>query len=256
MFLNRTLAALAVAGALVLSGCGDDGGDDDARGGQTPGSPTEAATTAGTDAGPEVTPEAFIAEVEAGADSYTTAHVTFTITGLDRTTGTADIDYRTTPASMRQTTHSPLSGTATTITVGDRLYVTGGVGGPPEGMWTVESLSAKARATGVPRTDEQAFLSQVLSYREGITEVEALGEETISGAPAYGYDLTVLRGEVDSLKHSRPREEIEVKVWLDDENRIVRFYLDTGMVISDNVMSDFGKKLKITAPTASKVVGQ
>lgn len=261
MRIRRALGTLALASTLVLVGCSDDDGDGDAEAGAAASdttTPTEDETDEeATDAaeGDEVDIDEFLAEFEEGVEATTTARMTMVMEAQgDEIDIEGDVDYTTNPVSMAMVmSGGPLGGGDIEMRIVDgSVYMN--LGDASQGKFLELSLEQLGAQAGIGDFTEQLDPgAQLETFRQGLTEVEFVGDDEVDGVDAEHYALVVDTTQLDESAAGMP-DDLELDVWLDDENRVIQTTSDLGAMgsITANVF-DFGADVEIEKPAPSEI---
>jgi hypothetical protein len=271
MKLNRSLTALALAGVLVLSGCGDDDKDNgDAKVGESAStsaseSPSESATDEPTDEatdtaeGEEVDKDDFLADMREGVEGFTTAHVTMQVasSGGDMN-GEGDMSLAGDKLAMAMTMEMPaLGGEAEIRLVEGFMYMK--IPGQSGGKFYKLDLSDPSGPLGSLGGLTDAFdpSKSFDTFAEGLTEVTYLGEDDLDGEDLDHYQLTIDTSKVEAFKDlpgaSSLPKRVTYEMWVDDDFRMrgMDMELPTGKTVVR--YTDLGDPVEIEAPPASQV---
>ena len=165
------------------------------------------------------------------------------------------IDFRTTPSSMRLvTTIDAVEGQQTeVILVQDAMYMN--MGQVSQGKYLRMPLTHEdALLTDLSQLDP---VSSFTEYAKAIESVTVAGPENVEGEPLQRYvahvDSAKLLGE--RAETSELPARITHTVWFDAKGRVRRVEVDMGRSgTSTMTYRDWGKKVAVKAPPASKVM--
>jgi lipoprotein LprA len=272
----RTTAAAALATFLLggLSACGDDKKDDadskptifssagasedgsDAEGGGDESSGEEAPAVGASLTKDEITD---LIKESSGAITTARVHMEMDIdTAGQKVRVVADGDMQTKPLAQSMT--MDMGGmTMEMRMVDETMYMKSPMF--PGGKWIrvrlddLGQLGMGALSEGL--TNPMAMAEQ---YSKHITDATYVGEEDVNGAPTRHYRTTI---DVQSLVKEMqipgagavelPKTATQ-DIWIDDEGRTVKMVQDMAPLQTMTMtMSDFGKKVDITAPPAGQV---
>lgn len=264
MKLHRSLTALALAGVLVLSGCGDDdnGGAKvgDSASASVSDSPSETPSQTGSDEGEEVDRADFLADMRAGVEGFTTAHVTMDIAaGAGDMTGEGDMELTGGKLAMAMDMSLPTlgDGKVEMRLVDGFMYMK--MPGQTGGKFIKLDLSDPSGPLGSLGGLTDAFdpSKSFDTFAEGLTKVVALGEDDLDGEDLDHYRLTVDTSKVDAFKGipgaaSIP-ETLEYDMWVDDEFRMRGMEMDLPTGKTSVRYTDLGEPVDIEAPAPSQV---
>lgn len=264
---RSSLTALALAGVLVLAGCGDDDKDNgDAKVGDSASSsasvsPSESSTEDATDSaeGEEVDKDDFLADMREGVEGFTTAHVTMTVaaTGGDMT-GEGDMSLTGDKLAMKMSMEMPaLGGEAEIRLVDGFMYMK--IPGQSGGKFYKLDLSDPSGPLGSLGGLTDAFdpSKSFDTFAEGLTKVTFLGEDDLDGEDLDHYQLTIDSSKVEAFKDlpgaSSLPKTITYDMWVDDDFRMrgMDMQLPTGKTVVR--YTDLGEPVEIEAPPASQV---
>jgi lipoprotein LprG len=263
MNLRGSLAACAVAGVLVLSGCGGDADKDSADAT----APTSGSTTAGTETTPapgsgdapaqgSVDVADFVEDLREGAEKSDSSHAKITIKVAGQTMVTeGDFDNNEGDPVARMSMEIPGAGPAEIRLVDDTFYMNMGqmTGGkfatldiddlPPETARSLEAMDPGA---------------QIDQYAKAITAVDFVGEEKHSGVDTEHYRVTMDAAKLDGLPGGGALPKtVVMELFLDDENRLrgmaMSMKVQGQAMTMESTFSDFGKDVNVEAPPKSEI---
>ncbi|MDP9443389.1 MAG: LppX_LprAFG lipoprotein [Actinomycetota bacterium] len=95
--------------------------------------------------------------------------------------------------------------------------------------------------------------SRSLAALKAITSLERVGEETVDGVETTEYAVTVdtrkaLRAQGVPVPPGQLPDEIDYRLWVDDDDLVRRFSFDLQGVSMQMTFSDWGEPVNITAP--------
>lgn len=262
MNLRRSLAACAVAGVLVLNGCGGDADKDSA---DPTSAPTSASTTTGstsqetTNAAPakgSVDVAEFVEDLREGAEESGSSHAKITIKAAGQTMVTeGDFDNNDGDPVARMSMEIPGAGPVEIRLVDGTFYMN--MGQMTDGKFAkldVDDLPAET-ARSLEAMDPSAQIDQ---YAKAIKAVEFIGEEKHGGIDTEHYrvkmDATKLEGMAGGA--SLPKTVV-MDLFLDDENRLRGLSMNMKVqgqpMTMQGTFSDFGKDVKVEAPAKSEI---
>lgn len=276
MKINKALGALALASVLVLSGCGDDSGNNDetsgdAATGSATTEPTDATTdttsdgaTEGATDGESVDVADFIADLKAGMEGVTTAHMSMemSVSG-QKFTGEGQIDYTSHPPEMAMTMSMPaLSETPVEMRfVGGFFYMNlGATSGNKFVKFSLDDLAELSGAGGLDFTQAMDPNASFEAYEEGVREVTFQGEDELAGVHTRHYKMVIDTAKVSQFK-DLPRsaaaaipKKMVMDVWLDDDNRMTQLKMDLPGTLSMTAkVFDWGQPVDIVKPKPSEI---
>jgi hypothetical protein len=265
---TRLLTALALAGALVLTGCGGDEDGGDAKVGDSASttdseSPAESATPTedetGSLQGEEVDKDEFLADMREGVEGFTSAHVTMKVaaTGGDMT-GEGDMELTDGELAMAMTMDMPaFGGEAEMVLVDAFMYMR--LPGQAGDKFYKLDLSDPSGPLGSLGGLTDAFdpTKSFDVFADGLTRVAYLGEGDLDGENLDHYQLTIDSSKVKELQDlpgaSSVPDEITYEMWVDDEFRMRGMEMDLPTGRTSVRYTDLGEPVDIEAPPASKV---
>jgi len=253
--IKRTLGTLALASTLVLAGCSDDdGGDDASNGDAASGSPTATEDETDEPDGDDDIAE-FLEKFEEGVEATTTARMTMTVTAQgDQIDIEGDVDYTTDPASIAmRLSGGSFGGQEIELRIVDGIVYMN-LGATSQNKFLELSLDQLGAQAGIGDITEQLDPNaQLDTYREGLTEVEFVGDEEVGGVDTEHYFLVVDTTEVEDTPAGTP-ETLELDIWLDDEGRAVQTESDLGALgtVTAKVF-DFGADIEVEKPAPSEI---
>lgn len=261
MRITSSLTTVALAAALVLTSCGDDGDDPAATstGDSVSGEPTGDLST-----GESVDVAGFIADLKSGMEDATTAHMTMEMSAMGQEiTAEGDIDYTAQPPEMAMAMSMPALGSKPVEMrfVDGWFYMNLGPGsGDKFTRFSLEELSGMAGAGGMDLTKAMDPSASFETYEEGLQEVTYEGEDDVDGVSTQRYHLVIDTSKVSQFQNLPPMsagaipETMEMDLWLDDENRMTQMELELGSLMSmtANVFG-WGDPVEIEKPARSEI---
>jgi len=269
MKLQRSLTALAAAGALVLSGCGDDDPEGATIGdsastsvSDSPSeSPSESETPSGSDEGDAVDEAEFLEDMREGVEGFTTAHVTMDIAaGSGDMSGEGDIDMTDGDLAMAMNMSMPAlgDGKVEMRLVEGFMYMK--MPGQSGGKFIKMDLSDPNGPLGDLGGLTGAFdpSKSLDMFGEGLTKVVDLGEGDLDGEELDHYRLTLDTSKVEAFEGLPGTAEvpktIEYVMWVDDEFRMRGMDMDLPTGKTTVRYTDLGDPVDIEAPPASQIM--
>lgn len=269
MKLRRSLTALAVAGVLVLSGCGDD----DDKGGATVGdsasasvsdSPSETPSGSETDAssgeGEEVDKADFLEDMRAGVEGFTTAHVSMDIAAdQGEMSGEGDMELTGGELAMAMDMSLPAlgDGKVEMRLVDGFMYMK--MPGQTGGKFFKLDLTDPSGPLGSLGGLTDAFdpSKSFDTFAEGLSKVVDLGEDDLDGEELQHYRLTVDTSKVEAFEglpsSAGIPKTLEYDMWVDEEFRMRGMDMDLPTGKTTVRYTDLGDPVEIEAPPASQV---
>jgi hypothetical protein len=259
--LTGGLAALALGAA--LSACGADASS---TAGDEP-APSDSSSSASSDAtqatdspseepsaiddGAEVDVAAFVKRLRAGIDRTQQAHLDFTMSGVGgEITGVGDVDYAAQPPNMQMTMKiGPQS--LGMLLVDKVVYVKSSQTGR---KYIKYDLSDPNNPLGSGISDQLDPAASIEGFINAVTSVSSAGSEDVDGRSLDRYDL-----KVDTSKLSNHASaaglppEMDITIWLDDQDRMAKSTMDMGAIQYDATLSDFDTPVELEAPPAVQV---
>ena len=267
MKLERSLTALALAGVLVLSGCGDDKDNGNARVGDSASSsasdsPSVTPSEDETDSseGEEVDKADFLADMREGVDGFTTAHVTMKVASSSGDMdGEGDMEMSGDKLAMAMTMSIPAlgGGDAEVRLVDGFMYMK--MPGETGGKFIKLDLSDPSGPLASLGSLTDAFdpSKSFDMFAEGLTRVVDLGEDDLDGEDLDHYRLTVDTSKVEAFKGlpgaSSIPKTLEYDIWVDDDFRMRGMDMDLPTGDTSVRYTDLGEPVDIEAPPASQV---
>lgn len=266
----RLSAAACIAAALIVTGCSSstNGAPRTATAPGAGSAATGAATTGSQPATASPAPDAahLGARMLAAVDTLTSLHMTIGGTAVDGSGDAAMSHGKTTASDMTIDT----AGIQVEVrTIGGKTWVklppAQRASGKP---WTLVSATStnpaiRAMASSMQTTQSMTSLSSFLALVRATTKFQVVGADTVNGAPATHYALTVDLTKVDfpgnlgqAIKQAHI-SAVPVDLWTDGHDRPVQVREDIsagGQSITIQIgMSDFDKPVTISAPPSDQV---
>lgn len=283
----RTSAALLVASALLLAGCGDDGKDGDAEPkGDASSASSSDATTDPSDATDSATDASDASDASDGgqgsATTLTTANFYDEIIKAQQDAGSYRSQSTTSTAGMK----SLLEGEATyvdgellghaksaagnpqqieTVVAGGVLYIQAEGMGVPAGKWlAIDSNDPEQADSPLAGLAAVADPERALEAMGELDSLELVGPETVDGVRASHYKATMSTdnyAEVLGLPADAAEllpAQLPFDMWIDDENRPVKFILEFEIEgnrsKSEQTYFDYGADIDVQVPPAGSTV--
>jgi hypothetical protein len=258
--LTGTLAAL-VLGA-TLSGCGSD--DPQAGEGPTPVADPSSSTVAEpsdsptaedpekVDEGSQVDVARFARRLRAGIARTHYAHLDFTMSGAGgEMTGAGDVDYTAKPPNMEMSMEIGPQ-TVGMLLVDRVMYVQSSQLGD---KYLQYDLGDPANPLGAGLSDQLDPAGSIEAFTRALSSVTSGGKEDLGGRTLDQYVLTVDTSRLaDQAAAAGLPAEIQVVVWLDDQDRMAKTSMAMGPIQYDATISDFDTEVELHAPPAGQVV--
>jgi len=268
MKLQRSLTALAVAGVLVLSGCGDDddgefnvGDSASTSVSDSPSeSPSESETDSSSDEGDDVDLADFLDDMREGVEGFTTAHVTMDVAAdQGDMSGEGDIELTDGNLAMAMDMSMPAlgDGKVEMRLVDGFMYMK--MPGQSGGKFIKMDLSDPSGPLGNLGGLTDAFdpSKSFDTFAEGLTKVVDLGEDDLDGEELDHYRLTIDTSKVEAFEGLPGSAGIpatmEYEMWVDDDFRMRGMDMDLPTGRTTVRYTDLGAPVDIEAPPASQV---
>jgi len=266
---RRPLAALGLAGVLLLSAC---------SGGGTPSVASSSSPTASASpyaaptysAGQKLSRDQMLSLLPALYSHLTTAHLDLSSNGngSGATTLTADADFSTTPAEVSGQMLMALMPTPKPIVLilsGGTLYLN--ISGITGAQFIVATFPQISAVPGVDLLEAMDPKSAFSMFSPAISGGVYVGRETVDGVQADHYtveldsaaalksDPLLFRGAPPDVVtqftkvKTRPYEDI----WVDGQGNIVQVVTTLDEVTSTLTLSSFGEPVSVTAPSPSQI---
>jgi LppX/LprAFG-like lipoprotein len=265
---RRTIAALALAPLLLIgvAACGDDSGG---SGSDAKDPAAGSAVLASLQKGDTVDPDKFVDTVSDGVKKSTTAHLEMKVSsGAELATdASGDLDYTTTPPSMKMTMKVPMAGESDMILSDGIFYMK--IGSMSGGKyWKIDPSEKGGMLDGMgldKMLDQSDPLGSLESLKSGIDKVTFEGNEQVGDRDLDHYKLTIdMQAVLTSLGSKLPAgstdampKSVTYDLWLDDQDRFAQMkmaYPLMGQQFSmEMVVDDWGKDVSIEAPPADEV---
>ena len=259
--LTGALGALALA--VTLTACGsDDSTPAEAQDPATTATPSTATDGSSPseatdepspiDEGAQVDVDAFVDRLQAGIDKTKYAHIDFTMGGGGgEMKGAGDVDYTRKPPNMQMSMEMGPQ-TIGMLLVDGFMYIQSSQAG---GKYIKYDLSDPSNPLGAGLADQLDPAGSIETFTKALSSVTSSGSEDVDGRSLDRYLLTVdttqLGGQTDTT--GLPAE-MQITVWLDDEDRMAKTSMGMGAVQYDASLSDFDKTVDLEAPPKDQVV--
>lgn len=263
---TRLAAGLCVA--LLITGLGACGGDEEEASGDQGSSSAE--TSAATPApspedesaaeGDEIDPAAFGEDLSAGLEALTTARTSMEITGQATLSMEGVVDYTGKTPAMRASLTGPpgMPGEMEMILLDQVMYLT--VPGQTGTYFRLDPSdpSNPAASMGLEelmgQTDMRGMMEE---FTPALTGVTLLGEEEIDGESLRHYRITMDPSKVESLQGPGGKvPETTYDAWFDGDFVMRRMVMETPDDMGTMTMRlfDLGTDVTIQAPPAEKII--
>lgn len=263
MKIARSLGALVLASALVLTGCGDD--SDDSKAGDPSSESTEDTTEDADDAGDaddadegeEIDVDAFLSDLRDGAEALTSAHMTLTLEAMGQTIeGEGDVAYNEGNPEMAMTLSMGGQGNMAFRLVDGAMYMK--IPGQAGSKWLKMGLEKAMDQLGMGDLMDNLDPAKAFeAYAEGFTGVVLIGDEEVGGESTTHYRVTVDTTKVEAFKNfpsgAKLPKTVDYDMWLDDDNRMRKIVMEIPSGTLEMVVSNYGQDIAIEAPPASQV---
>lgn len=267
---RRTASIGIAAAALALtSACGGSSGSSSAGGstGASAAASSGASTGASTGGnhfapGSSVDAASVRQMFSSAMASASTVHVTMKMTGSIAMSGSGDMDLKSKPleASLKLSSSqlgATGSSTVQMLMVDNAMYLQMAALGDKYVKMSLTDKNSPLASMGLDSLDPAALFDKFGDAIDGGTYV---GKETVDGTPTDHYKFTIDTSAVASAFPSlasaaasaMPASET-VDVWFDSDGRYKQMKMNASGENVTEVFSDWGKKVSVTAPPASKV---
>jgi len=258
--LTGALAALALAGA--LTGCGSDGSEPavaqdpaTSAASSTPtdgSSPSEATDEPSPiDDGAQVDVAQFVSRLQAGIDNTDHAHIDFTMSGAgSEMKGTGDVDYTVKPPNMQMSMELGPE-TVSLLLVDGTMYVKSSQAG---GKYIKYDLSDPNNPLGSGFAEQLDPAGSMKTFTKALSSVSSSGTEDVEGRSLDRYVLTVDTTRLEGQSSAGLPPDMQVTVWLDDEDRMAKTSMAMGAVQYDATLTEFDKPVELKAPPKDQIV--
>src|SRR6476661_1139248 len=254
---RRIAAAVIVLPAVLgVAACGKSESPAPAAG-QTQSSSAAATSDAPAAGQPYKDKASFVAAMKAAGKNATTAHVTMAMDAAGQKiaiTGDTKVDANNPAMKMSMDMGSSMK--LDMILVDKKVYMKG-FPGLAAGKWAVidsSSTMGKQLAQSLDQADPTKMYDQ---FGAAVTDVKYVGEDTVDGAKAYKYDLTLdtkaMQAKLGSQTTKMP-DTITYTVWLDEQSHLRKVTFDLMGVKANMTMSKYGEPVDIQAPAAADTV--
>ena len=254
--IRRTAAAVIVLPAVLgVAACGKTETPAPSTGQTQSSAATSDAPAAGQ---PYKDKAAFVAAMKAAGKNATTAHVTMNMDAAGQKiviTGDTKVDADN-PAMKMSMDMGP-SMKLDMILVDKKVYMKG-MPGLAAGKWAVidsSSTLGKQLSESLNQADPTKMYDQ---FGDAVTDVKYVGEDTVDGAKAYKYDLTLdtkaMSDQLPTDSGTKLPDTITYTAWLDEKDQLRKVTFDLMGVKAEMTMSKYGEPVDITAPAAGDTV--
>jgi hypothetical protein len=254
--IRRTAAAVIILPAVLgVAACGKSESPAPVAGQAQTSAPP--APTTDASAQPYQDKASFVAAMKAAGKSATTAHVTMAMDAAGQKIaiqGDTKVDPKNPAMKMSMDMGSSMK--LDMIVVGKKVYMKG-FPGLAAGKWAVidsSSAMGKQLAQSLDQADPSKMYDQ---FSAAVSDVKYVGEDTVDGAKAYKYDLTLdtkaMQAKLGSQTTKMP-DTITYTVWLDEQSHLRKVTFDLMGVKANMTMSKYGEPVDIQAPAAADTV--
>jgi hypothetical protein len=143
------------------------------------------------------------------------------------------------------------------ILVDKKVYMKG-FPGLAAGKWAVidsNSAMGKQLSEALDQADPTKMYDQ---FGAAVTDVKYVGEDTVDGAKAYKYDLTLdtkaMRDQLPTDSGTKLPDTITYTAWLDEKDHLRKVTFEVSGVKAEMTMSKYGEPVDIKAPAAADTV--
>ena len=256
--IRRTAAAVIILPAVLgVAACGKSETPAPAAG-QTA-SQSSAATADAPAAGqPYKDKASFVAAMKAAGKNATTAHVTMDMDAAGQKIAiSGDTKVDAANPAMKMTMDMGPSMKLDMILVDKKVFMKG-FPGLAAGKWAVidsSSTMGKQLAESLNQADPTKMYDQ---FGAAVTGVKYVGEDTVDGAKAFKYDLTLdtkaMQAKLPAAEKTKLPDTITYTAWLDEKDQLRKVTFDLMGVKATMTMSKYGEPVAITAPAAADTV--
>lgn len=219
---------------------------------------TSAATTDAATGQPYKDKATFVEAMKAAGKNATTAHVTMNMDAAGQkiaVTGDTKLDANN-PA-MRMSMDMGSSMKLDMILVDKKVYIKG-FPGLAAGKWAVTDSNSgmgKQLSQALDQADPTKMYDQ---FGAAVKDVKYVGEDTIDGAKAYKYDLTLdtkaMSDQLPTDSGTKLPDTILYTAWLDEKDQLRKVTFELSGVKAEMTMSKYGEPVDIKAPAAADTV--
>jgi hypothetical protein len=206
------------------------------------------------DDGAQVDADAFVERLQAGLRRLDYAHVDFTMSGAGgEMTGDGDVDYTSTPPNMRMTMEiGPES--IGMLLVDEVMYVRSSQAGD---KYLRFDLGDPSNPLGSGLSDQLDPAASIETFMQALSSVTSGGREDVDGRSLDRYVLVVDTTRLaDHASAAGLPPQMEVTVWLDDQDRMAKTSMGMGAIQYDATLSGFGDAVELDAPPDDQVATQ
>jgi hypothetical protein len=253
--IRRTAAAVIVLPAVLgVAACGKS----ETPAPSTGQSQTTTTTTTAASGQPYKDKATFIEAMKAAGKNATTAHVTMNMNAAGQKiaiTGDTKVDANNPAMKMSMDMGSSMK--LDMILVDKKVYMKG-FPGLAAGKWAVidsNSATGKQLAQALDQADPTKMYDQ---FGAAVTDVKYVGEDTVDGAKAYKYDLTLdtkaMSDQLPTDSGTKLPATITYTAWLDEKDQLRKVTFTVSGVKAEMTMSKYGEPVDIKAPAAADTV--
>ena len=262
--LTGALAALAAWSlAATLSACGSDGSEpadaqdpattaasSTATDGSSPSGSTDEPSP--IDDGAQVAVAQFVSRLRAGIDNTDYAHIAFTMGGAGgEMKGSGDVDYTVKPPNMQMSMELGPEAVGMLLVDGV-MYVQSSQAGR---KYLKYDLSDPSNPLGSGLAEQLDPAGSMETFTKAVSSVTSSGEEEVEGRMLSRYVLTVDTTKLPTgASTAGLPAQMQITVWLDDQDRMAKTSMAMGAVQYDATLSDFDKPVELEAPPEDQVV--
>ncbi|MGO4598414.1 LppX_LprAFG lipoprotein [Terrabacter sp. 2RAF25] len=257
--IRRTAAAVIVLPVVLgVAACGKSE-TPAATTGQTASQSSAAATSDAPAAGqPYQDKASFVAAMKAAGKNTTTAHVTMDMDAAGQKIAiTGDTKIDTANPAMKMSMDMGPSMKLDMILVDKKIFMKG-MPGLAAGKWAVidsSSTVGKQLAESLNQADPTKMYDQ---FGAAVSDVKYVGEDTVDGAKAFKYDLTLdtkaMQAQLPAADKTKLPDTIKYTAWLDEKDQLRKVTFDLMGVKANMTMGKYGEPVDITAPAAADTV--
>ena len=260
---TRVVGAVAtLALASVLTACGSDGSsaaDDTEPVAGASSSTTDESTATDEpteepsviDDGAQIDVAQFVSRLQAGIDNTENAHIEYTMDGVGgEMKGSGDVDYTVKPPNMQMSMEiGPES--VGMLLVDGTMYIQSSQAGD---KYIAYDLSDPNNPLGAGMADQLDPAASMKNFTKAVSSVTSSGKEKIDGQSLEQFTLTIDTTQLaDQSQSAGLPAEMQIQVWLDEQDRMAKTTMDMGAITYDASLTDFDKPVDLEAPPANQI---
>jgi hypothetical protein len=190
------------------------------------------------------------------------SHFTMSMTGgVQEMTAEGDVDYTDRGPKLRMTMAAPaLGGQEIEMRVVDGVVYMAVPQMTPKGKFlAIDTSDPRSPYGAMGGLDQMDPLSTFDAFDAGLRKVRYVGEDNVAGEVMDHYVLTVGMAAAFRARGQEPTpgmpRRLAYDLWLDNRDLMRKVSFDVnGLVAMDMTMSDWGKRVRVAAPPADRVV--